>query len=247
MEFPKENIIEKTLNDIKMQNQDNKRAKHNFFVAVALAIIILFMFLRGCTSSTPQVAIIKTPEVKGKFEAVKPNQKSLVQNLSTEPSSTNTEPKHITSNETEFLQTQIDELIAENKALNNAYAEASDSLKTAMYQKAVEPKWFDHTFDDEKLTANIYGTLAGGEVKSIKMDYTIKTQKIEAPKPKETFLRVLGGGSVGINKELNQFTYSASVGFQNKKGNIIRGQYQKIGSQDYYLAGYEFSILNWKR
>lgn len=71
--------------------------------------------------------------------------------------------------------------------------------------------------------------------------------KLKNQKQKETFLRVLVGGGLGINKELNQFTYSAAAGLQNKKGNIIRGRFQKIGAQSYYLAEYDFSILNWKR
>lgn len=234
-----------------MEIQNKNRLNYSLITLALIALVIVILFLRGC-ETTPQVAIITTPEVKGKFEAVKPENhivepnKKVVHNLSTEPSHTNTEAKHITSDETEFLQTQIDELIAENKALNAAYSEASDSLKTAMYQKSVEPKWFEHTFDDDKLTANVYGTVIG-EVKSIKMDYTVKPQNIETPKSKDTFLRVLGGGSVGINKELNQFTYSASLGFQNKKGNVIRCQYQKIGNSEFLTAGYEFSILNWKK
>lgn len=226
-----------------MEIQNKKRANSLLIAMVVMALVIVILFLRGCGSGGSETIPDATPEVKGKFEAVKPNQIvihdtiEIIKYLS---------KKYKSKNEDEFLQKQIDELISENKAVQNAYNEASDSLKTVMYQKAIEPKWFDHTFDDEKLTANVYGT-AIGEVKSIKMDYTIKPQKIEAPKQKETYLRVLAGGAVGLNKELNQFSYAVSVGFQNKKGNVIRAQYQKIGSQCYYLAGYEFSLINWKK
>ena len=54
---------------------------------------------------------------------------------------------------------------------------------------------------------------------------------------------MLTGGGIGINKELNQGTWKANVGFQNKKGNIIRGSFQRIGNQDYYLAEYDFSLF----
>jgi hypothetical protein len=209
-------------------------------LAIGLIIAIIFLWLRGCQSETPAVAkTIQTKEVKGKFEAVKPKQENVVKYVKGKTIyKTNTEDK--------FLQGQIDALIAENKALQQYYNEASDSLKIALYNKAIEIKSFNQDFEDDKLKITTSG-LVRGEVQLIKLDYTIKPQTIELPKQKETFLRLLAGGNIGINKELNQFTYSATAGLQNKKGNIIRGTYQRIGSAEYYLAGYEFSVFNWKR
>lgn len=212
-------------------------------LAIGLIIAIIFLWLRGCQSDTPQVAkTIQTKEVKGKFPAVKPKQEIV----STEPRKASTEPKYRTSDEDKFLQGQIDILIAENKALKQFYNEASDSLKQVMFDKAIEVKSFNQTFEDDKLKSEVSG-LVRGEVQSLKLDYTIKPQTIELPKQKETFLRVLAGSGIGINKELNQPVYNVNLGFQNRKGNIIRGSFQKIGSQDYFLAQYDFSILNWKR
>lgn len=210
----------------------------------AFAIICFILLIRSCKGdAAPGIAkTIQTKEVKGKFEAVKPKHEVV----STVHRKSSTEPKYITSNEDKFLQGQIDILIAENKALQQYYNEASDSLKNAMFEKAIEIKSFNQIFEDDKLKSEVSG-IVSGEVQSLKLDYTIKPQTIELPKQKETFLRLLAGGSLGINKELNQFNYSASAGIQNKKGNVIRGTYQRIGSNEYYLAGYEFSIFNWKR
>lgn len=209
-------------------------------LVIGLLIAILFLWLKGCSGNEPAVAkTIQTKEVKGKFEAVKPIQKPVVQNPSTEP-------KYRTSNNDEFLQSQINQLIAENKALQDFYNQASDSLQKALYEKAIEVKSFSQTFEDDKLKATSSG-LVRGEIQSLKLDYTIKPQTIELPKQKETFLRVLVGGGFGINKELNQTTWKANLGLQNKKGNIIRASVQRIGSQQYYVAEYDISILNWKR
>jgi hypothetical protein len=208
------------------------------YVVLVLCIILFWHSCKG--SAVPVVAkTIKTKEVKGKFEAVKPKQENVVKYVKGKTI-------YKTNAEDKFLQGQIDVLIAENKALQQFYNEASDSLKQALYNKAIEIKSFNQDFEDDKLKITTSG-LVRGEIQSIKLDYTIKPQTIELPKQKETFLRLLAGGSFGINKELNQFTYSASTGLQNKKGNIIRGTYQRIGTNEYYLAGYEFSVFNWKR
>jgi len=208
------------------------------YLVLAICIILIWHSFKG--SSAPEVAkTIQSKEVKGKFEAVKPKQEPIVEYVKGKTI-------YKTNPEDKFLQGQIDALIAENKALQQYYNEASDSLKQALYNKAIEIKSFNQDFEDDKLKITTSG-LVRGEIQSIKSDYTIKPQTIELPKQKETFIRLLAGGSFGINKELNQFTYSASAGLQNKKGNIIRGTYQRIGSAEYYLAGYEFSIFNWKR
>jgi hypothetical protein len=212
--------------------------KSNLLIVAAIAGLVIIGLIRGCQSSAPAISkTIQTKEVKGKFKAVKPNQTPVENHVP--------EVRKKVYND-EFLQGQIDILIAENKALQQFYNEASDSLKIALYNKAIEIKSFNQKFDDDKLTTEVSG-LVRGEIQSLKLDYTIKSQTIELPKQKETFLRVLVGGGIGINKELNQPVWKANAGFQNRKGNIIRGSFQRIGSQDYYLAEYDFSILNWKR
>jgi hypothetical protein len=54
--------------------------------------------------------------------------------------------------------------------------------------------------------------------------------------------RILGGAGFGLNSELNQTVKKVNLGFQYGKGNIVRGSYQKIGSQEYYMAEYDFCI-----
>lgn len=211
-------------------------------LVIGLLIAILFLWLKGCSSNEPALAkTIQTKEVKGKFEPVKPIQKPIIITI---PGSN--EIVYEESGTEKFLQSQIDQLVSENKALQEFYNEASDSLKNALYQKAIEVNSFSQIFEDDKLKATSSG-LVRGEIQSLKLDYIIKPQSIELPKQKETFIRVLAGAGVGMNKELNQFSWKANLGLQNKKGNIIRASVQRIGAQQYYLAEYDISILNWKR
>lgn len=64
---------------------------------------------------------------------------------------------------------------------------------------------------------------------------------------KEVVLRTLIGGEIGLNKELNQGTYKLNIGLQNAKNDIIRGSYQKIGTNEYFLVGYDKSIFTIKK
>lgn len=118
-----------------------------------------------------------------------------------------------------------------------------DSIKQAeLYRLATELKNFESNFEDENLKLTINGIIAGNEVKEITPTYTIKERKVDVPQ-KQVKFRMLVGGGFGINKELNQGTWKANVGFQNQKGNIIRASFQRIGNQDYYLAEYDFSLF----
>lgn len=117
----------------------------------------------------------------------------------------------------------------------------ADSIKKIeLYRLATELKNFESNFEDEYIKLTINGIIGGNEVKEITPTYTRK--EISVPQKQVTF-RMLVGGGIGINKELNQGTWKANVGFQNKKGNIIRGSFQRIGNQDYYLAEYDFSLF----
>ena len=232
-----------------MEISNKNKANYSLIALAVIALVILILFLSGCGGSTQEPTTIITKEAKGKFEAVKPEQTAiLTENGKNIPKTAKSDifRQNTSKSNEEFLQNQIDELLSENGKLQKAYSSASDSIKSQMYNKAITLNSFTHTWENDTIKATTNG-IVRGEIQSIDLKYTIKSQKIEAQKPKETFLRVLGGSSFGINKELNQFTYSVSAGFQNKKGNIIRGQYQKIGNSEFFTAGYEFSILNWKR
>lgn len=203
----------------------------------AFAIICFILLIRSCQGSVaPLVAkTIKTKEVKGKFEAVKPKQEVVYKVVKGKTI-------YKTNPEDNFLQGQIDQLIAENKALQNYYNEASDSLQKALYNKAIEIKSFNQTFEDDKLKSEVSG-LVRGEVQSIKLDYTIKPQTIELPQEKEVVFRLLGGVEYGNNSTLSNSIFKANLGFQNRKGNIVRVSADNF--QNVYV-GYDFSIFKIK-
>lgn len=205
-----------------------------------LGWILLFVFLwfRGCSGTTPttQNAKVIVPEVKAKFEAKKPSHEPIAIT------------PQLKKGETVFTENPINEkLIAENEKLKLDYAKANDSIKKFSFNKAIQLNKFSSKFEDENLILNING-IVQGEVKEITPNYVIKEKKVEVPvKVKETVFRLLAGGSVGINEELNQAAYKLDLNFQNRKGDVISVEYLKTGSQTFWMGGYKKSIFTIKR
>jgi hypothetical protein len=95
-----------------------------------------------------------------------------------------------------------------------------DSLQQIQaYNKAIEINAFRQSFDDNYINAQVSGEVMGN-VKQMRLDYTIKPQelKVDAPKPKNhLYLGVNVANTIQLNKPL----FSAGLGIQNKKGNIL--------------------------
>jgi hypothetical protein len=212
-----------------------------------LGWILLFVFLwfRGCSGTTPatQTAKVIVSEVKGKFQAKKPvhevfemakesPEKALKNNIN-KPSTTDFD--HI-------------EMAKENEKLKTDFAKETDSLKKVIaYNKAIQLNKFSSNFEDENIIINIEG-IVQGEVKEITPSYIRKKIEMEVfVKQKETVLRVLVGGGFGLNKELNQAAYKLDLNFQNRKGDIISGEFLQVGTQSFGMVGFKKSIINIKR
>lgn len=222
-----------------------KQNNLKWYLGLTIIGLILIGIFFGCPrEKVPATVEVTIPATTGKIKAVKPKQESITKaNVKNNPIYVNLSKK-----EREFFQFQLDSLLSLTNAYEKEFIYSDSVKKNNLYKEAIQLKSFNQPFENDKIKINASG-LVRGTIESIGFDYEIKEQKInvEIPRQKETYLRVLVGGGFGMNKELNQPVWKANLGFQNKKGNIIRGSFQKIGSQDYYLAEYDFSILNWKR
>jgi len=208
-----------------------------------LGWILLFcvLWFRGCNrSEIPNSSKkVEVPEVKGKFEPKKPVHESVSSKME----------RTATGKEILQVENPIDEkLIAENEKLKADFAKETDSLKKEiLFNKVASLNRFSTDFEDENIIINIEG-IVQGEVKEVTPGYTIKKKEIEVPvKQKETVFRVLAGGAIGLNKELNQAAYNLNLNFQNRKGDIISAQYLNVGGQEFGMVGFKKSILNIKR
>lgn len=211
-----------------------------------LGWILLFVFLwfKGCSRNEESSVTTKVivPEVKETFEAKKPVHKAIENSVVKDYLTTEKGDKV-------FIENPIDEkLIDENEKLKQDFAKETDSLKKVIaYNKAVQLNKFSTKFEDDNLLLNIEGVVQG-EVQEIKPNYTVKKKTVEVPvKQKETVFRLLVGGAIGLNKELNQASYRLDVNFQNRKGNIISAEYLQVGTQSFGMIGFKKSLINIKR
>ena len=204
-------------------------------------LLAVFLWFRGCSSSEIPNVIAKViiPEVKGKFEPKKPvHEPILIQANSPQ----------LKNGKTIFVENQINKkLLAETEKLKADFAKANDSIKQLSFEKAIQINSFSTDFEDDNIVIDING-IVRGEVQEITPAYTIKQKTVAVPvKVKETVFRVLAGGAIGVNKEINQFAYGLNLNFQNRKGNIISAEYLNIGNQEFAMVGYKQSIFNIRR
>ena len=205
---------------------NNRQGNVNIILCAVIAILIVALFIvpKRCDTKEAEKQTLKTPEIKAEFKAVKPISQKV------------TRQKVYNQNE-EFLQSQINELLAQNDSLMRAYAKAPDSVKKKSYEKAIEITEFSHTFDSDTITIDVKG-LTRGEVQSIKAKYKIKSLTIEAPKVKR---HLLGSLEVGNSKSFDAFNVKAGVGYQNRRGTILSAS---ADTDKRFYIGYSFSIFS---
>lgn len=204
---------------------------------VGVIMIVIFSFFEKCDHKEITVTI---PEKKGSFQtAVVENKPATIETVKYLTKFVKSNPDN---KENEFLQSEITRLLAENEKLSSSYKNANDSLKQALYDKAIQLNIYSKTFEDTVVKIDISG-LVRGEVQTMISKYTIKEQKVTIS-PKQTVFRVLAGGEIGNNTSLSNPIFKANLMLQNAKGNIFSGSYDTNGN---FYAGYNFSILNVKK
>lgn len=211
------------------------------FVKSYLGWILFFLMVwfNGCSGNDKNVTKTKVivPAVTGKLESKKPESKPI--EIMQEPIS------EVKKDGLVYKENPLNKkLVKENRKLKSDYSKMSDSLKSKAFDKAIELNTFTYKSEDKFLKLTIDG-LVRGEVQQITPIYEIKEREAEAV-VKQTYLRVLAGGAIGINKDLNQGVYKLDVDFQNQKGDMLSVEYLRVNNQDFGLVGFKKSILNLK-
>lgn len=196
-------------------------------VFVWLGWVLLFgvLFFKGCNPEPQTAEKIKvvTKEVKG---SIVTNEKVI--NIPIVRTIKDTAG-------TGYYVNQIDKLFDENNKMQLEFLKMDSLQQIEAYNKAIQINAFKQIFDDKYINAQVTGEVAG-EVKQMRLDYTIKPQelKIDAPKPKNNLYL---GINVANSLELNKPLFSAGIGIKNKRGNIINASFdteKRIGI-GYYL------------
>ena len=196
-------------------------------VFVWLGWVLLFgvLFFKGCNPEPQTAEKIKivTKEVKG---SIVTNEKVI--NIPIVRTVKDTAG-------TGYYVNQIDKLFDENNKMQLEFLKMDSLSKIEAYNKAIQINAFKQTFDDKYINAQVTGEVAG-EVKQMRLDYTIKPQelKVDAPKPKNNLYL---GVNVANNLQLNKPLFSAGIGLKNKRGNMLNASFdtEKRISFGYYL------------
>ena len=224
---------------------ENRKIDWFKVVFLFLAIVFCFLWLRGCGApKTPQVVTVTVPEVVGSFKAQKPVNQPVDIYPILSNFVKNKGNQNLVDTSTNLVDTSV-KLFEENESLKQAFAKENDSLKTLLFERAIQLNNFSTKFEDENLELNINGVVQG-EVKEITPNYKIKQREIKAEiKCRETAFRVLAGAKIGIpTSNAIVLPLQADLMFQNRKGNVLSVGYDNIGT---IWVGYNFSILNIKR
>lgn len=183
----------------------NKRI--NYLTWLGWIILFIVLWFQGCNPE-PQFAHkikVVTKEVKGSIVT-----KEKVINV----------PINIKDTVgTGFYVNQIDKLFEENNKMQLEFLKMDSLQQIQAYNKAIEINAFKQQFSDNYIDAYVSGEVSG-KIHAMKFDYTIKAQtmEVDAPKPKNhLYLGVNVANTIQLNKPL----FSAGIGIQNKKGNIL--------------------------
>ena len=197
--------------------------KIDYLAYLGWVLLFAVLFFRGCNPEPQFAEKIKvvTKEVKGSIVT-----KEKVINV----------PINIKDTVgTGFYVNQIDKLFEENNKMQLEFLKMDSLQQIQAYNKAIEINAFKQSFDDKYINAQVSGEVAGN-VKQMRLDYTIKPQeiKVDAPKPKNNlYLGVNVANTLLLDKPL----FSAGIGIKNKRGNILNASFdteKRIGI-GYYL------------
>lgn len=216
--------------------------------SILLVVMSAIIFFQYNGSNSEKTEKSKTPEIKGKFEAVKPkhtaieltdhivdvNKKVSVRKVNQKASDYLQKEYNFTKQEIEEMAAEIEKAkdLADKVSLEKDLLEDEKNKLIELLNQCTTVNEVCHDFNDENLIANVSGTVFKNEVSKLKLEYTIKPRQIEKAVMKGLFF----GGEFGSNKELSQFTYKIDLEFLYKN-KIYKSAYQRFGNEDFFLVG----------
>lgn len=165
-------------------------------ISIILAAALIIMWLtRDCSGEKT----IVTPEVKGTLNTGTPINHTplVVDNSKPNYPGSKTAKNGVISvinptNTDVSSRAKIDSLVQVNTKLKDDFAKASDSIKTAMHNKAIQLNEFSNTQEDEHIKITMSG-IVQGEIKTISASYTIRPKEVKVPKQSRIGIGIAAG------------------------------------------------------
>lgn len=213
-------------------NLYNKSVK-NVFLYLGWILLFIVLWFKGCSNgqklSNDKVIIKEVTKTLPADTIVKHEVISVKDR---------TNEKKLTKDIIE-LHSRLQNYQEEVEWMQDEFSYKDSTQKAELYRLATQLKSFESNFEDENLKLTINGIIAANEVKEITPTYTIKKKEIPITQ-KEVKFRMLGGVGLGNTPQFDKPIFNANIGFQNRKGNIIRVGYD---TEQRVLIGYDFSIF----
>lgn len=200
---------------------------------MVIVILIILLWFKSCGGES-QTTTVTIPAVKGTIVKTEIKHDTIYKENKVVKRIVEVDPR---------MEKEIESLVNENTSLMSDFFTTKDSLKQAqLYADAIKIKTFSTPYEDEFLKGTMNGVVRG-EVKALLLDYTTKPKPISYT-PQEVKFRLLAGIEVGNDKQFNDFSAKANIGFQNKKGAII---HVGVDTNERFYVGYTASIFSIKR
>ena len=183
--------------------------------------------MRSCHKPVTGTVLVKTKEIKGKFDTITP--KEIIPVKAT---------KYVTlRGKTIWLTNPVD------KELAFRYENAQDSiLKLNLYLEAISIKEYNELFEDEYISISTY-IKSRGDVLKTAPAYTIKS-RLDTIKIKQPVFTLYGGAEVITTKKFTEPDLKGTIYLQNKKGDLFSAGYD---TRSNIYVGYTKRIFEIKR
>ena len=205
--------------------------KLNIILYLGWFLFFITLWFKCGSSEKPNTHKITIKEAKGNFEPAKVIEHNKIDSIYLDKIIKVQDPK---------LISDINKLYNENEELKKNYIDADSLQRELMYLKSIQLSEFYSEFDNDTINILVKG-IVQGEVKQIQPFYTIKERQVIVPEVK---FRLLAGGSIGNTLEFDNPLFSAGIGFQNRKGNILLGSFD---TEKRISIGYYQSIFKIKK
>lgn len=214
-----------------MQINLHNNALKKSFLYLGWVLFFFCLWLKGCSSENSKHEFSKP--IKKTFERVITLQKEIPHFANKKQLTifvkSNSDKKYINELEDKLFKLQY-----QNDSLKNNFISLPDTIKVIEYNKAIQLKLFEKTFEDNYFIGQVNGVVQG-DVKDLGFSYEIKKQPLPITK-----FRLIAGVGIANTIHLDKLLFNANLGFQNAKGNILRIGYD---SESRIFVGYDFSVF----
>lgn len=218
-----------------MQINLHNNALKKSFLYLGWVLLFIFLWFNNCGKATSKQEFSKP--IQKTFKSLVPLQNEIP-HFANKKDVKDFVKSNDDNNYINELENKLFDIQNQNDSLKNNFRSLPDTIKIIEYNKAIQLKLFEKTFEDNYFKGQVNGVVQG-DIKDLGFSYEIKKQPISTTK-----FRLLVGLGIANTLQFDKPLFNANLGFQNSKGNILRIGYD---TDSRILVGYDFTIFKISR